>query len=95
MVMCQYLGTLVYFDMANNIAEGNFQIIYQHVIFHFLSAKIEIFCEASTKNMVQMTPIELSHKLGHIMWINPEYYEFSCFLYNFAHLDNFMSIFRK
>ena len=31
----------------------SFQIMSLNIIFHFLSAKIDFFCEASIKNMVQ------------------------------------------
>ena len=39
--------------MGNIGAEPSFQIIFPNIIFHFLSVKNNIFCEASTKNMLQ------------------------------------------
>ena len=51
--------------------------------------------EASTQNMMQMAPIKFPQKLGHISWILTNYYEFSQFLSNFSHLNDFMSIFQK
>ena len=65
------------------------------MIFHFLRPKNDFLCEASTNNMCKMAPIQFSHKVVHILWIIHNCEEFSRFITNFAHLYDFMSIFRK
>ena len=39
--------------MGNIGAGPSFQIIFPNIIFYFFSVKNNIFCEASTKNMLQ------------------------------------------
>ena len=39
--------------MGNIGVKPSFQIIFPNIIFHFLSVRNNIFCEVSTKNMLQ------------------------------------------
>ena len=43
----------MYLGIRNNLAKGNLKISSISIIFHFLSAKNDFFCEQSTKNMMQ------------------------------------------
>ena len=88
-------GTLVHLRIRNNGAKLGYQIIFINIIFHFLSAKNDIFCEASIRNMVQsvihsfltQSSTYFVHNLQ-ILWI-------SLFIPNFANLDDFMPIYLK
>ena len=40
-------------SIGSNGSEGILQIIFINIIFIFVSAKIDVFCEPSTKNIVQ------------------------------------------
>ena len=42
------ISTYVCHGMENNVAEAIFKILFRNIIFHFLSAKNDFFCEAST-----------------------------------------------
>ena len=43
----------MHIGILNNLAKGILQIIFINIIFLFLSAKNDFFCEQSTKNMMQ------------------------------------------
>ena len=45
--------------MGNNVAKLCYQIIFTNTIFHFLSAKNDFFCEATTQNMVQNVSLRI------------------------------------
>ena len=61
------IGTL------NNLAKGILQIIFINIIFLFLSAKNEFFCEVSTENMIPNgTQLFFTKSGAHIM-DDPQY----------------------
>src|SRR5438105_1560000 len=69
--------------------------MYKKIIFHFPSAKQGFFVKQVQRIWLKMPPPLFSYKVDHILWIITEYYEFASFLTNFAHLNHFMSIYRK
>ena len=67
----------MYLVIGSNGSEGNFQIIFINIIFHFLSAKNDFFCEQSTKNMMQNGTHLIFMETSTHMMDNPQVLGFS------------------
>ena len=58
--------------MGNNVAKLSCQIIFKNIIFHFLSAKNGLFCEAATKNMVRVVTLTIITQSTPYVMDNPQ-----------------------
>ena len=58
--------------MENNVAKLSCQIIFRNIIFHFLNAKNGFYCEATTKNMVQIVTLTIITQSSPYVMDNPQ-----------------------
>ena len=89
-------GRWVPLDMVNNVATGSFQLLRTKMSFSiFQVIEMYFFMKQVRRIWHRMPPPQFSHKVDHVLWIIPKLHEFSSFLACFAHLNDFMSIYRK
>jgi hypothetical protein len=66
----------MHLSMADNISKWRFQIFNTKILYLSSKRKTIFFSEASENNMIQNDITYFSHKVDHIGWRMPKYYQF-------------------